>query len=310
MSKDIVVVAWGGIGDVMICTPTLRAIKERYPDRKLIVYCLGKSHWDVLLHNPHIDSLRLVGIKYMWRYPRHLYFYLFNRKRFKHYPLCFQHVAPSFLYNMHMAEVVPDIFSDLGIQLGENKVQLFLTKREEDKAQKSLAPFEKVIIIQIHSKCSINHHWPMDLWEALISDLPQFTFIQVGLSDEQHVRGAVDWRGKTSLREVFALLKYADGFVGIESSLGHVTNAVDLPGVVLFGDSSPIHWGHENNINIYKGVSCSPCYYYLWKNPCPYGHQCMNHITVKEVRSAILQQMNVRRHFRRFPTQGAAPASV
>jgi len=290
MNKEILVVTWGGIGDVLVCTPTLKAVKEKYPDFKLIVYCSRKYHPQVFKNNPYIDSVRLLKAKHMWRYPSHLYAYLFNRNRFKYYHLFFQHIPPSWIYKKTMKEIVPEIFTDLDIKLTDKKVQLFLTKAEEEKARVCISAYKSPILMHIHSTSSSNHHWPLERWEALVKSLPEFTFIQVGNVNERRVNGAVDLRGKTTVREVFALLKYAVSFVGVDSCFGHVTNAFNIPGVVLFSDSSPVYWGHENNINIYKDISCSPCYDYLSPFPCPYGHECMKEISVKEVRDAVLLQ--------------------
>jgi len=154
-----------------------------------------------------------------------------------------------------------------------------------------MAPYKNTVLMHIHSRSSVNHHWPIEKWEALIEALPDCTFIQIGNKDEKYVKGSLDWRGKTQLRDAFCLIKHAHTFVGVDSSFAHATNAFGLPGVVLFGDSSPVHWGHENNINLYKKVSCSPCYYYIGSNPCPYGHECMNTIDVHEVRAAVLHQL-------------------
>lgn len=291
--KNIVVVTWGGVGDVMVCTPTLRAIKEKHPAHHLIVYCLNKQHRDVLLNNPYIDSLRLVGVKYMWKYPAHLYAYLFNPTKLKYYYMHFQHIPLSWASVKHVKDIVPEIFSDLALEIVHREVQLFFTRAEESKAREALVQYRNVVLMHIHSRSSANHHWPMEKWEELVKALPAITFIQIGHFDEQAVTGALDWRGKTSLREALCLLKYADSFVGVDSSLAHASNAFNLPGVVLFGDSSPVFWGHENNINIFKDVRCSPCYYYLDGDPCPYGHECMNQITVAEVQKALTEQLGM-----------------
>ena len=149
--------------------------------------------------------------------------------------------------------------------------------------------------MHIHSRSSNNHHWAIENWGNLVRQLPEFTFIQLGMPDEPAVEGAIDWRGKTSMREAFCLLKYAASYVGVDSVHAHVSNAFDLPGVVLFGDSNPALWGHDNNINIYKGIRCSPCYYHLWGATCPYGNTCMKLITVDDVKEALLKQMAKRR---------------
>jgi ADP-heptose:LPS heptosyltransferase len=292
MSKDIIMVVWGGLGDLLVCTPAIKAVKLSNPHRKVIVYCWSKLRRDVLLHNPYIDSVRILKLKYMWRYPYHLFHYLFKRKQAKYYYLNFQHVPISWVYNKNVKEIATEIFRDLPVTLNDNRIQLFFSSPEEEKARHMLAPYSDVIIMHIHSRSSVNHHWPLERWEALVASMPEYTFIQIGNADEPTVGGVLDWKGKTTLREAFCLLKYAKSFVGIDSSMAHATNAVGLPGVILFGDSSPLYWGHDNNINIYKGLRCSPCYYYNWNDPCPYDHDCMKHITVAEVKDALLQQLS------------------
>jgi hypothetical protein len=51
-------------------------------------------------------------------------------------------------------------------------------------------------------------------------------------------------------------------------------------------------WGHHNNINVYKNAPCSPCLDLLSSRKCPYGNKRMNTITVEEVKTAILAQIN------------------
>jgi len=306
MRKQIIVTTRGGVGDVLLCTPALRAVKESYPDHKLIVYCLKKAHWNVLQHNPYIDSLRIISTLHLLRYPVHLYHYLFNKwwkkgymfniARMKHYRLLFQHIPISLIYEKNVKDIVPEVFHDLDVRCRHRKIGLFFTRQEEEKARKALEPHRRVVLMHVFSRTSVNHHWPAERWEELVRQLPEYTFIQIGLPDEPYVKGALDWRSsKMTIRETLCLIKYADSFVGVESSMGHATNAFDIPGVVLFGDTSPVHWGHENNINIYKSIRCSPCYHYVSSDPCPYGHECMRFITVEEVRKAIVSQMNTDR---------------
>jgi ADP-heptose:LPS heptosyltransferase len=292
MRKEFIILTWGGIGDVLLCTPAIKALKEANPDHKVIIYYdnFKKEHRKVFLNSPHVDSLRELGYKTLWRYPYHLYLYLSKKYKERYYFLHFQHVPPTWIYNKNNKEIAADIF---GLQLKDDRVQLFLTKKEEDSALKTLASYrdKPVVLMHVYSRTSKNHMWDKEKWELLISRLPEYNFIQIGSSDEPYINGAVDFRGKTTLREAFGLLKFTTSFVGVESCFAHVTNAFDIPGVVLFGDSSPLYWGHSNNINIYKGVSCAPCYHYLWGKACPYGNECMKLITVEEVQEALVLQI-------------------
>ena len=290
MTKEFILMTWGGIGDVLICTPAIKALKLAHPHAKIIVYhaAMNKAHRCVFANNPYIESVRELNVLTLLRHPYHLYLYLSKKYEKRHFFLHFQHVPPTWIYKKHNKEVAADMFN---VKLQDDKVQLFFTAREEENARKMLAPFSNVVIMHIHSKTSKNHQWPIAKWEELVRELPEYTFIQIGHLNEPAIKGAIDWRGKTGLRTAFCLLKYAASFVGVESCFAHATNAVGLPGVVLFGDTAPETWGHSNNINVYKGISCSPCFYYLWGSTCPYGNECMNLIEVQEVKQALIRQV-------------------
>ncbi|WP_436488021.1 glycosyltransferase family 9 protein [Chitinophaga sp. ARDCPP14] len=297
MREEIIVVTWGGIGDLMLCTPALKALKEENPHSRIIVYYqhFHPGHKQVLLNNPHIDSLRELHVTSMWRYPRHLFVYLFKRKKWikdrKYYHMYLNHVPATWIYEKNYKEVAADVF-DVKLS-GDRKIQLFFTAAEEQQARERIRHFKNVVFIHTYSKCSVNHLWDIKKWNRLVKELPELTFIQIGMPNEPTVEGAIDWRSKLSLRETLCQLKYATSFVGVESSFAHATNAFNLPGVVLFGDTSPQHWGHENNVNIYKGVACSPCFHYLWGRSCPLGNDCMKLIEVEEVKEALIRQVSI-----------------
>jgi ADP-heptose:LPS heptosyltransferase len=114
----------------------------------------------------------------------------------------------------------------------------------------------------------------------------------MGGRKEVRIDGTVDLRGATSLRLSVGLLKYVKSFIGVVSFLAHATNAVDTPGVVLFGPSAPEVWGHPNNINISRHLRCAPCIDTLIGEPCPYGAPCLSEITVEQVSAALAQQVH------------------
>jgi ADP-heptose:LPS heptosyltransferase len=295
--KRLIIVTWAGIGDVLLCTPTLRAVRKHYSGYKIIVYCFREDHLDILKYNPNIDSLRVLSIRQMWKYPYHLYAYLFDRSRIPYKELAFSHIPPNWYCRSSIKYIVPKIFN-LELQPHEINTELFFSPEEEEKARRSLAPYHDVILMHIFSRSSPNHLWAEQKWAELVAQLPQYTFIQIGHSDEPEVKGAIDWRGKTSLREALCLVKHATSFLGVDSIHSHATNAFDIPGVVLFGDSDPAIFGHDNNINIYKGLSCSPCFNVMWGSRCPYSNECMKLIEVEEVKEAVIKQMNKARSLR------------
>ncbi len=290
MPEEIILLSWGAIGDAVVCTPALRALKEKNKNKKIILYAPKKTHLDVFRNNPNIDSLRYFTPFNVWRYPIHFIQYLFKKKQFNYFHLAFQTTRiREHIYSRNVKQIVGDVLS---LIIENDRTQIFLTTQELASATKRLAPYKNVIIAHIHSRASQNHMWDIRNWNALVNELSQYTFIQIGFHDESKIEGAIDWRGQTTLREAFALIKLSKSFVGVDSSFSHVTNAFDIPGVVLFGSSSPVFWGHSNNINIYKKQRCSPCYYYLWNDPCPYSKECMQAISVLDVKDALTKQMN------------------
>jgi ADP-heptose:LPS heptosyltransferase len=236
MRNELVLISWGGVGDALVCTPTIRALKQQDPERKIILYCMKKAHLDVYRHNPHIDSLRLLHWTSMWRYPYHLFAYIFNKKLVNYTVFLFQHVDPPNLYSKSIKHIVGDIFN---LELDDITNEITLTDQEEEAAKQRLAPYKNVVIMHIHSRIAPNHLWDINNWNELVRSFPDYTFIQLGFPDEAKVEGAIDWRGKTQLREAFALIKNASSFLGVDGGLSHATNAFGTPGVVLFWRLQP-----------------------------------------------------------------------
>lgn len=286
-SRTIRILSWGGVGDVLLTTPALAAIKKKNPSRKVIVYSKNPTHKMVLDNNPHVDGLRRpnrwakleVGIIRLFRLDT---FYIPNYGQF----------LPGLFCNKKAAALIAEqIFN---VETGDGKVEIYLTPQEEARAKEILAPYRNPIVLHVIPRGSSNKMWPFGNWEALVRAMPDHTFLQIGQPDEKQVAAAIDLRGKISFREALALIKYASSFVGVDSSFAHATNAFDVPGVVLFGATTPDIWGHENNLNLYKKLRCSPCIDLLYDSRCPYNQLCMAEITVDEVRNALLQQMQTK----------------
>jgi ADP-heptose:LPS heptosyltransferase len=282
--KTLRIVTYGGLGDILLTTPAIKALKKKYPFSKIIIYGLSRSYMEIFENNPYVNKVRSTSffanpIAYMLHRFRWAQFHTFH----------FGRLYPNIFYKKSAVDIIGDVFN---VEIQDRKVLLFLTPAEENKAKAMLSAYNNPVILHIASMTSINQEWPLENWEALVEAMPQYTFIQLGLPTEEKVRNAIDLRGKTSFREAFALIKHAKGFAGVNSSLSHVTNAFDIPGVVLFGPSPPVIWGHANNINIYNPPRCAPCVDLLFKEKCPYGRTCMTNITVEEVKEALVRQLS------------------
>jgi ADP-heptose:LPS heptosyltransferase len=280
------IISRGRLGDALLSTPSLKAIKEANPERKIEVYCKTKRLMEIYTNNPYVDRLKPATF---YSNPIRYTLYFFKALKVNKIPYSDSVHILSLNYKKHATEIIAEM---LDVELIDKNVQVFLTKDEEDNAKKLLSEYQNPVSIHITSSCTKNQNWPLEYWEELVREIPEYTFIQLGLADEDRVSGAIDLRGKMPFRETLAVLKHSKSFVGVASSLSHATNAFDIPGVVLFGASLPEVWGHANNINLYRRLSCAPCIDVLGSSPCPYGRPCMTEITVSEVKAALISQMS------------------
>ena len=277
------------MGDLLLLTPVFPALKKKYPQSRIIVYCRLRSRMDVFRNNPYIDRLL-----YMSPFFRTSLMVLHRHFRgIKLYNPEYGQLRPGLFCRKHASEIIAEEF--FGIQLEDNRAQIYLTLSEERTAMEELSRYNRPVMIHPGTVSTANKMWPLPRWEELVKRMPEYTFIQLGLPTEDRVEGAVDLRG-TSFREALGLIKHARGFVGIDSSFAHATSAFGIPGVVLFGPSTPDVWGHPNNVNIYGRQRCSPCIELLSDIKCPYDKICMSVITVDEVVEALKMQLQLKIH--------------
>jgi heptosyltransferase-2 len=96
--------------------------------------------------------------------------------------------------------------------------------------------------------------------------------------------------GKTTLRELMALLKGCHVLLTNDSGPMHVAAALGTPVVVPFGSTSPELTGPglpgDPRLRVLKSdAPCSPCFL----RQCPIDFRCMNGISVERVVEAVLQ---------------------
>jgi ADP-heptose:LPS heptosyltransferase len=105
--------------------------------------------------------------------------------------------------------------------------------------------------------------------------------VQLGSPSDPPIEGALDLRGRTTLREAAGVLAGARLFIGLVGYLMHAAAAVGTPSVIIFGGREhPAQSGYAHNRNLFTPLHCSPCW--LWRD-CPYDRECMRRITPEDV---------------------------
>lgn len=280
--KSINLITWGGLGDALLATPALKALKEKYPEKKIRVFA-HKRHFEILRNNPYIDSLLGTSFK-----SAPVYWLLSRLALIKIKSLNYSFSYPAENESRKAAEIIGDL---LGVVLKDKRMNMYLTDGELLRGKIAISGFNNPIVINPNAVCFTYKEWSYEKWEELIGKLPNYTFIQLGKKNERLLKGAVNLTG-LPLRDSVAIVKSSLCYVGVDSFLAHAAASVCTPSVVLFGPSSPVVFGNEGNINIQKELPCSPCIDMLIGSRCPYKGECMRQITVQEVKGAILKQLN------------------
>jgi heptosyltransferase II len=132
--------------------------------------------------------------------------------------------------------------------------------------------------------------WPTMHFVQLIDDLAErhhAECVLVGAPDDRprcatiasaSRHGALIAAGETSVGQLVALLKLADGFVGNDSGAMHVAAALGQPTVGIFGSTNPARTGPlgPRTRVLWQHLICSPCL----ARTCRFGHyNCLRQIT-------------------------------
>ncbi|MFQ5430603.1 MAG: glycosyltransferase family 9 protein [Phycisphaerae bacterium] len=100
--------------------------------------------------------------------------------------------------------------------------------------------------------------------------------------------------GRTTLRELAALIEEAAVVVTADSTPMHMAAAFDRPLVALFGPTNPVRTGpcgHQDAV-IRLNLACSPCYLRSLSE-CPHDHRCLRDLTVEAVAEAVAERLTV-----------------
>jgi len=95
--------------------------------------------------------------------------------------------------------------------------------------------------------------------------------------------------GRTTLRQLAALIERATVVVTADSTPMHLAAAMGRPLVALFGPTNPARtgpYGRAGDVLLVDDLDCSPCYYRRLTQ-CPHGHACMERLAVETVAAEV-----------------------
>jgi heptosyltransferase-1 len=161
-------------------------------------------------------------------------------------------------------------------------------------------------IVLLHGTTWNSKYWPESSWAELIKLIAQqgwHCILPWGNEAELQRANRLQMVGrkyaqvlpKLSLTELMNVLIRARAFVSVESGIGHLAAALDIPGVMLHGPTSPNYSGilGKSCQHLTSGVDCSPCF----KRDCPILNEmkvppCQQAITPQQVLSLLNSKNN------------------
>jgi heptosyltransferase-1 len=177
----------------------------------------------------------------------------------------------------------PPMFYPLFTEENEKNVQLLFDKFRIDK--------EKPLVLFHPAARWKTKEWPYERAARLCSLLSRrgCRVVLVGGTEEKEYLDSLcdnenvkTLGGQTTLRELACIISKSTLMVSMDSGPMHLSCAVGIPVVALFGPTGPWRTGPfgRNDHIIRKDLPCSPCF----KRVCPEGHhRCMTDITPEEV---------------------------
>ena len=98
-------------------------------------------------------------------------------------------------------------------------------------------------------------------WEELIKLINE-PIVQVGITGEKQL--VDDFRTNLPISELKALLKECRTWIGVDSFFQHLGWIENKKGIVLWGPSDPLIFGHPENVNLLKDRSYLAPNQFLW----------------------------------------------
>ncbi len=213
----------------------------------------------------------------------------------------------------HEVEYSNQVVQLLGVEPDYGPLAFTLHDADVSQAEELLKGHTGKPRIAVHpgsGSYSLARRWPIERFTALAKGLVErlgATVIAVGGSDEQALGNAVaqaagetalDLTGRTTLRELGAVLQSCDLLVCNDSGVMHLAAAVGTPVVALFGPSNHRAWGpwspEAASTVLRSDLPCSPCFYTGHSLGTPEGcpeRTCLQLITPEQVLDVVQRHL-------------------
>lgn len=229
------------LGDVLMTTPIIAAVREKYPAAK-IRFHVEESYKDLLVGNPHINEIvtHRPGCytdiyEYIAKNPTD---HIARMAMANHYDTLWHHTPKT--RNQHMMDWYASR-TGLDIKLQNYHIQ-FSSDEESREAVKNILP-KKYFVFHTTSRVP-SKDWPAVYFGKLANLIQEknseLELVQIGSSTDNRVPGALDLCGKLSLKQTMAIIEKAMFYIGGDSGPSYMAEAALIPTFIILGSTMAI----------------------------------------------------------------------
>ena len=319
MAKFLII-RFSSIGDIVLTTPIVRAIKKRYPDAE-VHYVTKKGFFDVVRYNPYVDKIHLLEgslselvvnlkkEKFDYIIDLHhnlrsliIKLRLFGVKAYSFPKLNFAkwvlvRLKRNIMPDIHIVDRYFKTVAKLGVENDSRGLDFFLPEQNVFPVDKMPQIFQNPYIVLVIGAKHFTKRIPVDRVIELSKKL-FFPIVILGGPDESEVGNYIAKKsglhvfnacGKFSLLESAAVIKDATLVISSDTGLMHIAAAYKRTVFSLWGNTTPLlgmypyYPGDRSKIFEVTPLSCRPCSK-IGFNECPKKHfKCMQEIPYNQI---------------------------
>lgn len=309
-SASLSIVVTPGAADLLQLLPRENIVKETfYYDirgkhksffKKLsLLLLLKKKRYDLVFSSSRGEGMRereimsfIIGAPYRIGFSKN------NIGKLQTTKIEFSYSIPILQQNLRLLE-------KCGLRITKDEIDMQINERDEIFA-KDMIGNHGMPIISIHPDAAwkVRYRvWPLNNYIELIKEIAgnyKGRIIILGdKTTKEYVNSVVKKEGvpeilnlcgATTLSQTAAIIKQSALFIGNDSSLLHIANALHIPSIGIFGPTSPeqVLSSLQDCLVIKKNIDCSPCYVHQYDFSDECGEpECLNEIRVSDVMEAV-----------------------
>jgi lipopolysaccharide heptosyltransferase I len=208
-------------------------------------------------------------------------------------PIFYTHKVDVGTTEQHAIDRYLSITEALGC--GRGPVEFIFPTDDADRAAvRGMLPEPTRYAVLLPGTNWLTKRWPVESFAALVDPLRErfgLETVVAGAAGDKALAakiGGIDLTGRTSLRQLAALLEGADLVIANDSGPMHIAAALGRPLVAIFGPTNPVRTGpyHRLDTVVRMDIICSPCY----SRYCSH-RSCLRWLGIVEVLAAAERQL-------------------